>query len=164
MYRRLFVTGCLLTLSIATAGAQAAKGATLELRGPGGSRSLSAVDLAALPRHSIKASAHGVTGEFSGVWLTDLLRLVGAPAGDSLRGRALANYIVVDARDGYRVVFSIAEFDAGYTDRVALLADRVDGKMIDSASGPLRLIVPDEKRPARWVRQVTRISVMSAAP
>jgi hypothetical protein len=89
---------------------------------------------------------------------------VGAPSGDALRGKELADYVVVDARDGYRVVFALAEFDAGYSDRIALLADRVDGKAIDSTTGPLRLVVPDEKRPARWVRQVTRITLMRAAP
>ncbi len=134
----------------------------LELRGFTISRSITAADLAKLPRHTTTASAHGVTGEFSGVALADLLHLVGAPSGDSLRGPELADYVLVEARDGYRVVFALAELDAGFTDRVAILADRKDGKAIEEKDGPLQLIIPGEKRPARWVREVSRISLMRA--
>jgi len=166
--RRRFITFALAVACVALpAGglrAQSRKGTVLEVRGLITSLALTEADLAALPRHTLKASAHGVSGEFSGVSLADLLHLVSAPSGEALRGKELADYVVVDARDGYRVVFSLAELDAGFTDRVAVLADRMDGKAMDSASGPLHLIVPDEKRPARWVRQVTRISLGRAAP
>jgi DMSO/TMAO reductase YedYZ molybdopterin-dependent catalytic subunit len=164
MFRGLAGIICAVGFAANALNAQAPRGAMLELRGFGTSRDLTAAELAALPRHTVKAGAHGVAGEFSGVSLTDLLHLVGAPSGDALRGKELADYVVVDARDGYRVVFALADFDSGYTDRIALLADRVDGKAIDSTTGPLRLVVPDEKRPARWVRQVTRITLMRAAP
>ena len=117
-----------------------------------------------MPRHTLTASAHAVTGEFTGVSVGDLLHLVGAPAGDSLRGRELTDYILVEARDGYRVVFALAELDGGFTDRLTLLADHKDGKAIGDVDGPFQLIVPGEKRPARWVRQVTRISLMRAPP
>ncbi|MGH7594354.1 MAG: hypothetical protein ACRELE_10965 [Gemmatimonadales bacterium] len=73
-----------------------------------------------MTRHTVTASAHGVAGEFAGVAIIDLLRLVGAPSSDSLRGKELADYVLVEARDGYRVVFALAEFDAGFTDRVML--------------------------------------------
>ena len=36
---------------------------------------------------------------------------------------------------------------------VVLLADHRDGQPLSTAEGPLRLVVPDEKRHARWVRQ-----------
>jgi hypothetical protein len=71
-------------------------------------------------------------------------------------------YVLVEARDGYAAVFALPEFDAGFTDRVILLADHRDGHPLDTVEGPLRLVVPGEKRRARWVRQVTDIEVMSA--
>jgi DMSO/TMAO reductase YedYZ molybdopterin-dependent catalytic subunit len=160
MIRRLFTITCAASFSAIGLHAQASKGVLLELRGLSSSRSVAAADLARLPRHTVKASAPEVSGEFSGVSLSDLLHLVGAPSGDSLRGKELADYVVVDARDGYRVVFALAELDAGFTNRIAVLADHMDGKAIDSRNGPLRLVVPDEKRAARWVRQVSRISLM----
>jgi hypothetical protein len=71
-------------------------------------------------------------------------------------------YVLVKARDGYAAVFALPEFDAGFTDRVILLADRRDGHPLDAVEGPLRLVVPDEKRRARWVRQVIDIQVLWA--
>lgn len=45
------------------------------------------------------------------------------------------------------------------TDRVILLADIKDGQPLPPGEGPFRVIVPGEKRPARWVRQVRSLTV-----
>lgn len=149
----------------AQAPAPAAGPATIELRGPAGQqRILGLDDLAKLAHREVAASAHDVKGQFSGVALADVLALVGAPAGDALRGPALASYVLVEAADGYRVTFALAETNAGFTDKLILLADRKDGAPLNAHDGPFQLIVPDEKRPARWVRQVTRISVVLLPP
>jgi hypothetical protein len=71
-------------------------------------------------------------------------------------------YIVVEAADGYRCVFSVAEVDEKLTGRKVVLVDRRDGKPLDAKEGPLRLVVPDDSRPARWVRQVATIRVAKA--
>lgn len=156
----LLIAACIATLPVAAQPA-----ATIELRGPSGQqRLISAADLATMPRREVRASAHKVTGTFAGVALGDVLRLVGAPVGDSLRGPALASYVLVEARDGYRVTFALAESNPSFTDRLVLLADHKDGSVLSTPDGPLQLIVPDEKRPARWVRQVARISVVFLPP
>ncbi len=61
--------------------------------------------------------------------------------------------------DGYRAVFALPELDPAYTDKIILLADKRDGKPMDAKEGPLRIVVPDEKRHARWVRQVTGLVI-----
>jgi hypothetical protein len=122
-------------------------------------RPVSAAEFARLPRRDTTVNVHNVAGRYSGVLLSDLLALIHAPAGDSLRGKALATYLRVDGADGYRVVFALADFDPGYTDRIAILADRKNGTQLPAAEGPYHLIVPGEKRPARWVRQVVRIEI-----
>ena len=143
-----------------SAPAAPARATTLTIVGlDGRSRTVSAADLAQLARHDTTVSAHEVSGRYSGVAVTDVLALVGAPLADSLRGRSLATYVLAEAADGYRVVFSIAELDSRFTDRVVLLADRKDGQPLPASEGPYRLIVPGEKRPARWARQVVRISL-----
>jgi DMSO/TMAO reductase YedYZ molybdopterin-dependent catalytic subunit len=48
------------------------------------------------------------------------------------------------------------------TDKTVLLAFSRDGAPLDAAAGPLRIVVPDEKRQARWVRQVTELEVVRA--
>ncbi len=142
------------------AGAQQ-RPATVELRGPTGlHRTVAASTFDSLGRQEVHAQAHNAVGVYGGVPLFDLLRLVGAPGGDSLRGPTLASYVLIEAADGYRVTFSLAELSPTFTDRVVLLTDRKDGAPLPAGEGPFRLVVPDDKRPARWARQVTRITLV----
>jgi DMSO/TMAO reductase YedYZ molybdopterin-dependent catalytic subunit len=124
---------------------------------------LAAADLARLPRTSVQAKDHdGKAAEYSGVALTEVLKLAGAPSGAEIRGPALAKYIVVSAADGYRAVFALPELSPEFTDAIVLLADRRDGKPLAAAEGPLRLVVTADKRQARWVRQVLSLALYSA--
>ena len=120
-------------------------------------------DLAALPRREVRArDRDGTEVIFAGVALVELLRLAGVPLGEKLRGSNIALYLLVDAADGYRVVFALPELDPAFTERVVLLADHRDGQPLAAAEGPLRLVVPAEKRQARWVRQVGSCTVHRA--
>jgi len=124
---------------------------------------LTAADLAKLPRRTVSAKDHdGKEASFEGVQLGEVLKLAGVKFGEGLRGKSLALFLVVDASDGYRAVFALPELDAAFTDRVILLADRRDGKPLAATEGPLRVVVPDEKRQARWVRQVVALTVRRA--
>jgi DMSO/TMAO reductase YedYZ molybdopterin-dependent catalytic subunit len=101
---------------------------------------------------------------YEGVAVSDLLALVGAPLGAALRGRAVASYVLIEAADGYRVVFSLDEISATDSTTVGvLLADRRNGEPLGAEEGPLRVIAP-AARHSRWIRQVVRISVREAAP
>jgi len=120
-------------------------------------------DLTTLPRREVRArDRDGTEATFTGVALVDLLRLAEVPLGDKLRGSNMALYVLIEAADGYRVVFALPELDPAFTERVVLLADRRDGQPLAAAEGPLRLVVPDEKRQARWVRQVGSCTVRRA--
>jgi DMSO/TMAO reductase YedYZ molybdopterin-dependent catalytic subunit len=120
-------------------------------------------DLAHLPRTSVHAKDHdGRDVEFSGVALAEVLKVAGVPVGAELKGAALAKYVVVNAADGYRAVFALPELSPDFTAVVVLLADRRDGKPLSSSEGPLRLVVPGDKRQARWVRQVVSVAIRSA--
>jgi len=115
-----------------------------------------------LPRHSFEAADHGRRSVWEGVALADVLREAGAPLGDALRGRNLALYVRVSAADGYRAVYSLAELDPAMHDDDVILADVRDGRALDDKEGPFRIIARDDKRPARWVRQVTAIDLVEA--
>ncbi|MGH9834612.1 MAG: molybdopterin-dependent oxidoreductase [Blastocatellia bacterium] len=124
---------------------------------------LTAADLAKLPQRSIRAKGHdGKEAEFTGVPLVEVLKLAGVKFGEDLRGKNLALYLLVEAADGYRAVYALPELDPAYTDKVILLADKRDSKPMDAKEGPLRIVVPDEKRQARWVRQVTGLVIKRA--
>ena len=116
---------------------------------------LTAAEFARLPRQTVRAKDHaGKESAFEGVPLVEVLKSAGVKFGNDLRGPALATYLLVEASDGYRVVFALPELDPASTDRVVLLADRRDGVPLDGKEGPLRIVIPDEKRHSRWVRQV----------
>jgi DMSO/TMAO reductase YedYZ molybdopterin-dependent catalytic subunit len=99
---------------------------------------------------------------YSGVILADLLKKAGATLGADLKGKNLIKYILVTAADNYQVVFALAELDKAFTDRTIILADQVDGKPLPAGEGPFRIIVQDEKKPARCIREVVSIQVLSA--
>lgn len=124
--------------------------------------SLDAAARASLTRHAVEATAHGHTLRCEGVSLAALLQSSGAMPDAPLRGAHLDRYVLVSARDGYRAVFSLGELDATLGNRGVYLVDRCDGALLDADSGPLRLLVPDDTRPARGVRQVERITVIAA--
>ena len=46
------------------------------------------------------------------------------------------------------------------TDKQIVLAFLQDGKPLDTKAGPYRIVIPDEKRMARWVRQVTTLKIV----
>jgi len=93
--------------------------------------------------------------------MRELLSRAGVPAGEALRGAELAKGVLVTGADGYQVVFGIAEFDAAFTDRLSILADRKDGQPLDANAAPFQLILTGENRPARWVRQVVSIEIVN---
>lgn len=126
-------------------------------------RKLKLDDLRRLKRQQFHARDHaGKESEFEGVPLLEVLKASGVPFGSDLRGPALASYLVVEAADGYRAVFSLPELDPDFTDHIVLLADRRDGKPLAGDEGPLRLVVLGEKRHARWVRKVVALKIRRA--
>lgn len=109
-------------------------------------------ELDALPRVKISANEHGAPHVFEGALLGDVLAKVGAPAGKAIRGVELADVVIVEARDGYKVALDLAGTDAAMrTDRV-ILADRMDGSSLDADKGPFQLVVEGDLRPA-WFRR-----------
>ena len=112
--------------------------------------SWTATEFAKLPRQSVRAKGHdGVESQYQGVSLIEALARAGVPSGKELRGKALSLFVVVEAADGYREVYALAELDPEFTDRVILVADRRDDKPLPAHSGPLQVIVPGEKKHAR---------------
>jgi DMSO/TMAO reductase YedYZ molybdopterin-dependent catalytic subunit len=97
---------------------------------------------------------------YEGVPLAALLEQAGVPQGEQIRGPWMASYVLAEAADGYRVVFSLAELDAGFLDSEVLVADTMDGMPIGAGEGPFKLVAPHEKRPARWVRMLKSLTVV----
>lgn len=118
-----------------------------------------------LPRRTVTVNdERGVRATYSGVDLGALIGAKGAPQDGRLRGKALADYVLAVGSDGYRAAFALAELDPTFSEKIVLLADTVDGKPLGSDIGPYRLVIPDEKLHARWVRNVVEVDVLAAPP
>jgi hypothetical protein len=108
---------------------------------------LTAEDLARLPRVTASVQEQdGTRIQYEGVALRDVLAKAGAPLGKELRGKALASYILAKARDGYEVVFTLGEIDAGFGNQTILIADKRDGKPLFGYQGPFRLSAPTTRQ------------------
>jgi Oxidoreductase molybdopterin binding domain len=126
---------------------------------------LSPEELAALPHKSVSVfNAHSKANEtYSGVPLADLLSKVGVPLGENVRGKLFLTGVVASGADGYGVLYSLAEIDPSIHTGDVIVADTVDGKKLDK-DGAFRMVSSEERRPARWVRNLASISVVKVEP
>jgi len=123
---------------------------------------LSLADFRLLPHISaVVHNSHTNSSEtYSGVPLATLLAKIKAPLGKELHGEAMTSYLVATGSDGYSVVLSLAEVDPSFHEGQVIVADTRDGQPLGK-NGPFQLIVPDDKRPARWVHNLESIAMKS---
>lgn len=123
---------------------------------------LTSETMSALGPAEVAAREHGGDlHRYRGVPLRAVLERGGVEFGGALRGPKLATYVLIEAADGYRVTFSLASLDEAFGAQKVFLADRMDDQPLMPEQGPFRLVVPGDERPARWARQVVRITVQS---
>ena len=120
-----------------------------------------AATLAALPHVTITLhNEHAKADQtYSGVPLISLLTRLGVP--DKPRGKDFRLYLIAEGSDGYQVVYSVGEVTPDVHDGTTLVADTLDGKPIKE-NGIFQLVTTGEKRPARWVRNLVAIRVLTA--
>lgn len=120
-------------------------------------------DLSAFKQVSKKVKDRdGKEHEFKGVALIELLEKAGVTTGSKLRGENLAKYVLITAADGYEVIYAFAEIDPEFASQVIILATEKDGQPLPAGEGPFRIITPNDKKPARWIREVRSIKVAFA--
>jgi hypothetical protein len=160
MKNRFFFSFVVLVLVLQTAFTY---GQQLTVQAEGGKQTvLTRSDLEALPHVKVTTSISGASATFEGVSLEAVLEKAGVGFGEALKGKRMASYLLVEAADGYRVVIALPEIDPAFTEKQIILAFLKDGKALDAKEGPYRIVIPDEKRMARWVRQVTGLKLVDA--
>jgi len=122
---------------------------------------ITAAQIANLPHVTVEARDHDVPARFEGVPVSALLSTAGIQLGDTMHGPRMTEVLLVEAADGYKVVFAVTEFDPVFATREIVLADKRDGKALDAKEGPFRIVAPGDKRPARWIRQVTTMKLIA---
>ncbi len=138
----LTILGISLVLIVARVGEALAQTApaTAELRINGAVSTplvLTLADLKNMPRKKLTVvNPHDKKTEaYEGVLVEELLRKAGVAEGENLRGPSMATYVLAEAADGYRVVFSLAELDSGILESEVIVADTMDGAPL----GPIKV-------------------------
>src|SRR5215469_3925968 len=131
----------------------------------GKSITLSPEEFAALPHKTVSVfNGHTQANEkYSGVLIADLLAKVGAPLGGNLRGNRLLTGIIAEGTDNYGVLYALAELDPSLHTGDVIVADSVDDHKLEK-NGAFQLVSTEEKHPARWVRNLTAITVVTVKP
>jgi hypothetical protein len=127
--------------------------------------SLPPTEFRALPQVTVKVhNGHSDADEsYSGVLLATLLAKVNVPLGKELRGPKMTLAVLAKGEDGYSVLLSLAEIDPDFHANQVMVADTKDGQPLGK-NGPFQLIVPDDKRPARWVHNLISITLQQLLP
>ena len=160
---KMFLLAVLLASTLAGAAQQAATGTNLEI--VVGNKHLALTDAIRSMPHTTLTVTNGHTGgseTYSGVPLIDLLAKDGVPHGKDLHGKALAEYVVATGSDGYKAVLALAEVDPEFHPGTVIVADALGGKPLDEKTGPYKLVVSEDKRPARSVHSLVKLEVKAA--
>lgn len=152
------LTAFFLTVSV-PAGAEDTA-ASVALTGLNGEQaSITVAELDTLPRVKISVDQHGAIHAYEGALLGEVLAKVGVPRGKAIHGPEMADVVIIEARDGYKVALDLAGTDASTRSDRVILADSMDGSPLEAEKGPFQLVVEGDLRPARAVRMVSAIKI-----
>src|SRR5258708_18314021 len=98
---------------------------------------------------------------YSGKAFVEILKAGGLSLSPGMAGirEIVTMTVFIEAADGHRAVFSLAELCPDFLDRVTLLADTKDKQPLPPGEGPFRIIAPSEKLRGRWVCQVKAVNL-----
>jgi hypothetical protein len=136
---------------------------SLTLTIDGKATTLTVADLQAMPQKTISVhNEHTKVDEtYSGVLLGDLLAKYGLPVSQATHRKMLRSYLVAEGTDKYWVLYSVTEIEGSEHDGSVIVATSVNGKPLGE-DGQLKLVDSGDKKPQRWVRNLTAITVKSA--
>jgi hypothetical protein len=83
----------------------------------------------------------------------------GGPPGESVRGKLFLIGVVAEGTDHYGVLYSLAEVDPSIHAGDVIVADSMDGQKLGK-DGAFKVVSTEEKRPARWVRNLDQVTVV----
>ena len=128
----------------------------------GKTATLSAADLQAMPQRTLTVhNGHSNVDEtYSGVGLSDLLEKYGMTLKGDGAQKIYHSYVRAEGTDGYWVLYSASELEFGLHIGDAVVALSVDGKPL-GADGDFKMVSADEKKPARWVRNLKSLTVVT---
>jgi hypothetical protein len=136
---------------------------SLTLTIDGKSTTLTVAELAAMPQKTIAVhNEHTKADEsYSGVPLGNLLAKYGFPVDKTTHQKMLRSYLQVEGMDKYWVLYSVTEVEASEHAGDVIVAVSMNGKPLGD-DGELKLVSSEDKKPQRWVRNLSAITLKNA--
>ncbi len=146
-----------------TEPAHAPQSTSLTLTIDGKTTTLTVAMLEAMPQTTVNVhNEHTKMDEsYTGVLLGDLLTKYGFPVDKTTHRTMLRSYLTAEGTDKYWVLFSVTEVESSEHDATVIVATRMGDKPLGE-DGQLKLIGSGDKKPQRWVRNLTAITLKSA--
>lgn len=136
---------------------------SLTLAIEGKTTTLSVADLQAMPQKTVTVyNEHLKLDEtYTGVSLGDLLTKYGFPVDKTTHQKMLRSYIKAEGTDKYWVLYSVTEIEPSEHNADVIVATTLAEKPLGE-DGQFKLVSTADKRPQRWVRNLTAITLKSA--
>lgn len=136
---------------------------TLLVRSPTQAVTLSLADLQALPQTTVKVhNGHTNADEtYTGPLLSEVLAKAGLVVTPKSEHDFLRMSIVASGTDNYFVVYSGAEVEPALHKAEVIIALALEGKPL-TRTGAFQLIDSLDVKPARWVRNLNKLHVISS--
>jgi hypothetical protein len=136
---------------------------SLTLTIDGKATTVSVADLQAMPQKTVTLHNEHTKAEetYTGVLLGDLLAKYGFPVGQATHRKMLRSYLVAEGTDKYWVLYSVTEVEGSEHSGEVIVATSMGGKPLGE-DGQFKLIDSGDKKPQRWVRNLSAITVKSA--
>ena len=119
-------------------------------------------ELKAMPQSTLTAkNGHTSVDEtYLGVSVGELLAKCGFAFDSKTAKRVYHSYVRAEGTDGYWVLFSASELMPMLRETGSVIALGVNGKPLGD-EGEFKIVIAGEKRPARWVRNLRSLTVVT---
>jgi len=136
---------------------------SLTLTIDGKATTLSVVELQAMPQKTVTVhNEHTKADEtYTGVLVGDVLAKYGFPVDKTTHQKMLRSYLVAEGMDKYWVLYSVTEIEGSEHNDEVIVATSMGGKPLGE-NGQLKLVDSGDKKPQRWVRNLSAITVKNA--
>jgi hypothetical protein len=126
----------------------------------GATKTLTPSEFKALPHVSVNVhNAHSGKDEtYSGVAVKDLLAMVEPAKGEGPKVSSNMIVVIASATDNFHVAITLCDTNPDCRNGQAIVADVQDGEPIKT-DGAFKLILTEDKKPARWARNLTSLTV-----
>jgi hypothetical protein len=121
---------------------------------------LTAEDMAKMPRTTATLASDGGTDTYEGVLLYDILVRAGWQFGHMPAGKGAAVSILATGKDGFQAVFSIGEIDPQLAGEKVIVADKLNGQPLPDRYKPFRIVCPQDKKHARSIYSLVKLEVI----